>query len=334
MTDVSDTIELTGRSLSHIDDVLVDVQTRARSAVDAPLRLRFDNHWSSATSAVAILSNALLGTLGDAPLEIELADVDAERGLMSVGVASALNARAGRTVFSDSARGLDDERLAATWTPGAIADSAAMFAEAAADTETAPLFGPHHAVFFNPHLTAPDSGSGSVTFLVRRWLTRRLLKLHGGPRLTPQRRDFVGYVGFAVDQLVGNVREHAVTAGTPAPVCLVRTTIDDDDGRFEFSVLDTGPGMVKTLVPKLPEPLRDRPSRELLSDLLSGGLPGWGRGRGVGLARVCSDVTQWSDGQLLIATDTLRISAGNQPIAATEARFVMQGTVVSVALPL
>ena len=333
MARVNEAIEVTGESLSEIDAVLTDVQNRASALADTPLRLRFDNHWPTVESGVALLSNALLGTLGTTPLEIELADDAAGRGLMSIGIASALKARPGRTVFGPSATRLDDDRLIASWTPGAISASQAMFADEDSKAD-APLFGPYHAVFVNPHLTAPDTGSGSVTFLMRRWLTRRLLALHGGARLTSERRSMVDYVGFAVDQLVGNVREHAVRAQTSTPLCLLRAAVDRDEGRFDVSILDTGPGLVATLLPKLPEPQRAEPPGELLAKLLSGTLPGWGRGRGVGLARVCSDLGQWPEGTALIATGNLRVTVSRQPPITGDAHFPVQGTVASVALPL
>jgi len=302
-----------------------------RLQADPPLRLRFDNSWPRTGPGPALLAGALMGSFDDYPLDVDAADDAAVAGMRWFGVAAALQRRRGDNRYCRAASKLDDRALGVTWRPGISALTELLFAET--DQGEQGSVGPRHANFVNAHLAVTSSGTSDVTYLVRRWLTRRLLErfaedLHGLRRTVDQ-------VGTVVEQLVSNVREHAA-AGLPSGAdSLLRLALLDHPGRgaVSCSVIDTGPGIEATLVPKLSAQDRDRERASVLGALCQGQLRGWGRARGLGLAKV-TELVREAGGQLDVATEQRRVRVRDGQLVTETASFSLRGTVVSLTFPL
>jgi hypothetical protein len=245
----------------------------------------------------------------------------------SLGLASAISRRS----YSVQPERLHSSEWARTWTPGSRHFAEALFASPTeADAEFA-LSGPSFATFNDPHVTHPLEGSSSLSALVRRWLYRRL---EGEP--ARQLDQAVDQAGFFVSELVANVREHAVWDDRD-PVksqAWVRVWKQGEQPFFALCVSDSGPGIEKTLRDQLGE---DAPAGEkLFQDLLEGSLPGFGRARGIGLARCAEIVERTPDAAMLIATGPYRCHGGGKerrPSVASAAAEIL-GTLVVVTLPV
>lgn len=274
--------------------------------------------------AGAVFAGALMADLGRIPLRIRHEPDDTLlANVFRSGLAAALSSRGKATTFADPHSPLADALLGATWTPGTGAFRAAMFSTEP-DRPTG-LFGPSHAIFLNPHRTTTPPGPASITRIVRRWLGTRLAGASALERIAE--------VGFALDQLVVNITEHAVTEVTPAVSSLARIEIEANrDGEaawLHLAVLDTGAGITNTLRGKLPDSPADV---ELLPALLEGRLPQWGRARGIGLSRL-AQLIQDASGSMFLAVEGTSVSVEDGitafPDAATAA-----GSVISLRLPL
>jgi hypothetical protein len=310
-------ITLDGDAVGRIDEALAGL-----SAVNDDLKLNFGNHWPEDGHEVALLAAALIGSLRDRQVTINVNDPDAIESLLRVGLATALSRRAsGRTTFEPAASGLDRPHLGAIWTSGSRATTEAMFG--AHDPMPPGPFGRRYATFVNPHLSSGAEGHPDVVFFVLRWLTRRL----GEALPDPSVDTLVATVGACLDELIGNVQEHAAAERSPRIDCLVRVSITPAN-RVRCSVIDNGLGIVESLAPKV----RQQPANILVS-LIEGQLPGWGAGRGVGLTRV-RQLTREARGRLVIATDCNRVLADpDEQARVTEAPFRLRGTLIDLDLP-
>ena len=311
-------LALDGPSVESIEETLTGV-----SNVDDDLKLNFGNHWPEDGHEVALLAAALIGSLRDRKVTVDVVDDDAVESLLRVGLATALSRRArDRTTFAHAARALSRPDLGAVWTSGSRAATEALFAEQ--DPAGAGAFGRRYATFVNPQLSSGAEGHPDVVFLVRRWLTQRL----GEALAEPTVRALVAAVGASLDELIGNVQEHAACEKTPYPDCLVRVSVTPDDG-IRCSVIDNGVGIAASLATKVTGDGSDDP----LVRLIEGQLPGWDAGRGVGLTRVRQIVGEVG-GRLLIATDHMRLVAtAGESARATDASFALRGTLVDLTLP-
>lgn len=301
-------------ALESIDETLHRLQT---ADLDDALRLRFDNHWAADGQPPALLGAALMSTLADRDLTVDVVDEDAVSRLLRSGVASALWRRARTTVFTPDADALDEPGLGATWTVGSRAVVDALFADI--DPARPGAVGARHATFVNPHLSSSDDGPPDVVYLVTRWLTRRL---------GTAQANLISAVTDMLAELVANVHEHA-GAGRTGVASMLHVTIDADAVRC--SVSDTGVGICASLAGKLPgAPAPD----VLLGRLLAGELDRWHHGRGAGLARVITLVGEHG-GRLEVATQQLRAEATDvRSVTVGQAQFALHGTVVHCALPL
>ncbi len=301
----------------------IEATLAGASNVDDDLKLNFGNHWPEDRHEVALLAAALIGSLRERRVVVDVTDHDAIEGLLRVGLATALSRRASsRTTFATAARDLDRPNLAAVWTSGSRAATEALFA--VHDPATVGAFGRQYATFVNPHLSSGAEGHPDVVFLVRRWLTQRL----GDALPGPATQAIVATAGACLDELIGNVQEHAACAQTPYPDCLVRVSVTAGYG-VRFSVIDNGCGIASSLTSKV----ADDGGGDRLARLIEGELPGWDAGRGIGLThvrRLVSDV----NGTLLIATDHDRLTArANEQPVEIRAPFLLRGTLVDVDLP-
>ena len=289
-----------------------------------PLTLRLDLSSAPEAGASAVLAGALMTGLRTVPICIDHPDSSIPIGhVVRSGLATAFNARGKSTIFRDPDSPLRSPEWGSTWTPGLSAFRTAMFRD---DEDVAPaMFGSKHAVFINPHRTTTPPGPSSITRLIRRWLAHRLTEV-------PAADSLLIATSFAVDQLVVNVSEHAVTNETPSVTSVVRVEIDDLDPEpaITIAALDTGAGIAKTLRPKLDNPpLSDV---DLLTSLLGGGLPGWGRARGIGLARI-TQLVQEVGGAMQVQIQGASATVTNQ-LEVDTAPEILSGSVVALRLPL
>lgn len=296
-----------------------------RSSEANPLEVSLRLHDVPEPSLSAVFAGALMADLGHIPLRISHEpDETLLANVFRSGLAAALGSRGGPISFDDPGSPLNDAGLGATWTPGMSAFRAAMFG--AGPDLGAGLFGPSHAVFLNPHRTTTPPGPSSITRIVRRWL---------GTRLDGEgARERVADVGFAFDQLVVNVTEHAVTDSTPSVNSLARVEIESgpngEPASLHLAVLDTGAGIANTLRAKLADP---PPDVELLPALLQGGLEQWGRARGIGLSRLTQLVREAS-GSMFLAVEGTSVSVEGTTVTAFASASAAAGSVISLRLPL
>jgi histidine kinase/DNA gyrase B/HSP90-like ATPase len=310
-------VELDGGAVGDIESTLAKLLES-----DDELKLRFDNHWPEDSEKPALLTAALMGSLRDRQLTVDVVDQTAVEGLLRFGVATALWRRPReRTSFTEIAKDLDRPSLGTLWTSGSRAATEALFA--VGEGEHVGAFGRLYATFVNPHLSSTAEGHTDVVFLVRRWLTRRLAEIRSPDTIDP----IVETVGSALDELVANVQEHAAGATNPQPDCLVRLSIAAS-GRVRCTVIDTGVGIDESLRHKTES---NATPEERLRRLVAGEIPGWDGGRGVGLPRV-NQLVAACGGRLSIATGRLRLAAEpDGRLQAQNAAFALQGTVVDIA---
>lgn len=304
---------------------LVELRRLAgQSTEDDPLELTLELHSRPEPFSSALFAGALMADLGQIPLRVSHGpDQTLLANVFRSGLAAALSSRGGHTTFADPQSPLSAPELGATWTPGLRSFRAAMFGAAAGEEG---LFGPRHAIFLNPHRTTAPPGPASITRIVRRWLDARLPDSDSSEAR-------LGDIGFALDQLVVNVTEHAVTEETPSVSSLARLEIESEDEgdprALVLVVLDTGAGIANTLRSKLTDP---PPEADLLRALLAGELEQWGRARGIGLPRL-TQLVQEAGGTMFLATGETTVSVGDGN-DATAANPAVAGSIISLRLPL
>jgi Histidine kinase-, DNA gyrase B-, and HSP90-like ATPase len=302
--------------------------------------------------AGAILSNALVGTLGDLPLKVNVGDMRSD-WITTSGLAFALANRPGATFVRGRATPGDTPQWARPWRPGFIEPLRAMMPRGAGqlftpdqlgETSTPPdLYGPTYAAFVSPHLTRPTLQRHPLTTLLWPWLDRLIPRqAYAGADQQP-RRDWVAGVGRIVDEIVGNICEHAFSEDAGSVHSLVQVSVTRGGGersanRLHLCIQDSGRGIPATARPKLNPALNaELEETQLISRLLEGTLAPWGRGRGQGLPAV-ADVARRLKGHLRLATKTTRATIDGESrdnaARASRQRFRIDGTVVTVTLPV
>jgi hypothetical protein len=303
-------------------------------------------------SAGAILSNALLGTLGQRPLTVLLAGGESD-WMTTSGLAFALANRPGPTTVLDGEDAAPLLGWRRDWRPGHVeplrsmmpAGNGELFApEELGETSSLPdLFGSSFAAFVNPHLTQPQLQRHPLTTLLWPWLDKLLPNPQERPIEHGARGAWVGDVGGVVDEVLGNVCEHARRRDGERVFSLVQVSVTRGGGqrssnRLHLCVQDTGPGIPATARPKVPPSLAAAMSeQQLVAKLIEGTLQPWGRGRGQGLPRV-ADICRRLQGTLRVATKTTRAvieaQAENCAVRTHQAAFCLNGTVVTLTLPV
>lgn len=289
--------------------------------------LRFTNHWADDDESPALLAAALLGSLATKKVSVDAVDEDAVDGLLRFGVATALARRSeGLTEFVGLAKRLDPSQLRLLWTPASPASTEALFADRLESDEAAE-YGPLNATFVNPHLSSAEDGNPDVVFLIRRWLTKRLLECELS---RSEVLALVDATAVPIDEAMRNVSEHAASPERPSPNCLLRLSLESTE-RIRCSILDTGMGLSKSLEDKKIEP--ELGPGERICRLLGGSIPNWDAGRGTGLA-YAAKLIKGAGGRLTVATDNFRIRRLGEDCAQNGDGFELQGTVIDFTVPI
>jgi len=303
-------------------------------------------------SASALLGNALLGTFGPRPLELRVPDGDAD-WMTASALTFALANRTGMTqVNGQPANWLRDSDWARDWRPGHDEPSRALYLkdamelfdpEVVGETALRPdLFGSKFAAFVNPHLTYPAIQHHPVTTVLWPWLDRLVPEERVLSTTHDRRARWMADVGRFIDEMVGNVSEHARGDRPSRLFSLVQVFVtrggSGSSNRLHLSVQDTGVGIPNTARRKLKRQLAASiTDDQLVAKLLEGSLFPWGRGRGQGLPRVV-DICRQHRGTLRIATKTTRATLGSQEgdtaVTTGAAPFKLDGTVVTLSLPV
>lgn len=339
----------------NVDALLAEMASRLSVDPDATLELDWSHVSRLEGSAGAVLATALLGTLGRAPLRVKVQPRAAtQHWLLTSGLAFALANRLGDTAVD----GLRHEELATwrrTWMPGTEAAWNQLFGpphpatlfgpEEIGESPLAPdLFGPHHAAFTNPHRQGSAVGRDTaVSRIVWPWLDRLLPNDGRRPRRSTRRTEYIQDVGILIDELLSNVAEHGTSLGFgPSIHSLVQILVTRGGGarsfdRLRLSVWDTGAGIASTARTKLASAgAAEMTDETLLMQLFSGNLPGWLRGRGMGLPEVADICRRTAGANLFVATGPVRLATTGRraELQPTGQGFPIQGSVVTAVLPL
>jgi hypothetical protein len=334
---------------ANVESVL-EMWRREADRGGEPLRIDLAKVGSVERLAGGVLSTALLGSLGDAAVQVELPSGHRRaEWLWASGLAFALANRLGPTYLSGtSAADHTDLRawrerwrpgMEETWREMLAVSQVSLFSPAEiGESSLAPdLFGPTYAAFVDPHLNQlEDDGQHPITTVVWPWLDRLLPgKLNG--ESPNARRGFIRDVGEFVTETLLNVADHAVgyEQRRVRSLAQVAVTTGGHGAKLYLSVQDTGPGILTTARPKLADTLWANAADEaLMTDLLEGKLPPWGRGRGIGLPEVTATARK-RRGQMTIATGRTRCRFGPAgAIVATTGGFDLHGSVVAVMFPI
>lgn len=335
---------LTELRADSAEETLFALQRAYEVAPENPLDIDLTSIRRWERLAGSLLSNMLIGTLGDAALVLSLPTGERLDWLTASGLAFAVANRHGSSVLSGPvAREADRWRL--PWSTAAAGywrkmhEMPTLFPpDAASETTVLPdLLGRNYAAFVDAHLSPIPSGpSHPLTDVVWPWLDR-LLPRHRDRRRRQTRDGFIDDVGRIVAETVGNVREHAARGVRPLH-SLVQLAMTRGGGvdRLHLIVQDNGPGIAATARPKI-----DRARSAALADhqllfkLCDGSLAPWGRARGEGLPVVREKCLRLG-GTMQVWTKTTRVGAavGVPPLTSGDGLTRFDGTVIGISLPM
>jgi Histidine kinase-, DNA gyrase B-, and HSP90-like ATPase len=324
-----------------VDELLAAWQHAPELTIDLSTLGRFER------VAGAIVANALLGSLGERPLQINLPKH--RDPLEAAGIAFALANRAGPTDVQPASRRPDPDVWCRAWTPASqlplfsADEPVALFPPSAVgESEIEPDYiGRSFAAFIDPHI-ASSAGSQKhpVAGALWPWLDRLLPRTATGWSLAAERRRrFIVDVGRLLSELILNVSEHAQRPASRLHSLVQVSFTHGGRGSFDrlyLTVQDTGAGIASTARPKLdPRVAAALDDHQIVFKLFDGSLPPWDQGRGLGLPKVAELVHRHA-GQLWAATGTTRLRAGrNSPrLVSGPAPFRLDGTVVVAMLQL
>lgn len=321
--------DLSVESIDHQLGQLRDLNVIGPLRCDHTVRLDFRLDHDPDPVASSVFAQAMLGVRHDMVFVVQLPEKgEMLRSLVRSGVASALASRGEHVRWEHTSDPFPVHDLWHTWTPGAHESMAPMFAP---EEHSDSLFGPNHAVFINPHLTSDPYGNASITPLVRRWLTQVV-----APSLGDEEQDrFIAGPVFAIDELVHNVREHAIMPFNHSlvdSVVALEVRMHGEQRDLRVTVLDTGAGVIPTLRPKLMVPQDQLSDGDLLEELLCGNLPGWDRGRGFGLSTISARALAEEGASLHLWTGDTRVRIDTKVEVGAAAEVT--GTVINAFFPL
>lgn len=348
------------------DRYLHELVERHEADREAPLELDWDglrplleHEWWS-----KVLVNTLLRDLADATLQFEPPDEEALEAALRAALPFALVNRAGALELEDGAEA--EALLCSTvwrrsWTPGTRPAWVALLGESPEDLLQLPisngngaawhphsngnghangaskiehLFGDGRAIFVNPHRSGRTGSSESIFPLVACWLANAIDEQVSDGRRKRSREALLNALDTIFEELIQNIRGHAVSRGGEPVFSLVKVILDNESATVRIGVQDTGPGILTTVRLKLREP--EPPSDEdLLPKLFRGELPSSGRARGIGLPKVWS-VCQELGAELTVASGLGRLCSqrDGDELCGEAGEFAAPGVAISLTLPL
>jgi hypothetical protein len=332
---------------SLVEDLLLEMQSR-KGSLELDLR-KLD---TIERAAGAILSNALVGSLGARPLKVFLGGANRD-WMTTSGLAFAVANRSGDTAVVSESGQPPWAEWRRDWRPGQIEPLKAMMATPAEELfapeqlgETAVMpdrFASSFAAFINPHLTQPELQRHPLTTLLWPWLDRLLPSSQKHSIDREARAAWVADVGSVIDEVLCNICEHARWNDGRRVLSLVQVSATRGGGRrssnrVHLCVQDNGPGIPATARPKISfVKLSGMSEQQIVACLLEGTLSPWGRARGQGLPRVV-DICRRLEGTLRVATKTTRAvvdaHSSNHAVHTSQAGFRLDGTVVTLTLPV
>lgn len=313
-------IALENLNRQNLAMTLEDLRSKGGDATPSnPVHLALNFRVDPDPIASAVVSSALVGSLGTIPISVSSA-ASAVGAVIRSGLATALHARRAPTLFESGNGDLGSPGLGSTWTPASKRALNALFAEL--PPQAPGLFGPKHALFINPHRTTGRFGPDRLTALVRRWLFQRF-----GADLS-----VLDEVAFALDQLITNVDQHAVVDEQPSVMSQVNISVDPDERRLVALIVDSGPGVPTTLRRKDDGSFPDS-DEDLVRDLLLGELSNWGRARGVGLSRLSERIGAFG-GELTLLSGGTSAHVRVEDVETETLPLQPGGTVFEISLPL
>lgn len=298
---------------------------------DGPALLDLTNVGEVDLFAGSLLANVLLRAWRDHEISVSVPQNHAAlAAIASSGLGFAL-ASLKHAQMSPEGTLLASPRMSASWTPGSRAPWDLMFGEAPADDGAAEvlLYRPEQAAFANVHRTNRPPDGNPITRLLRLWLQAAT-----GEASLNGLGAAIDTASFFIDELVDNVRSHAVVGRPGGIESLLAVRLDGQAEQIlQVTVMDTGLGVAATLRDKLGAHAPDGDD-QLLRDLLAGNLPGWGRGRGVGLAALVARCANVDGASLSLRTAEWHATADGAGVDVDERSVVIHGTLVTARLPL
>jgi len=323
-----------------VDEHLRQLERMTRAFPDSQISLDWKHLSSVDPVAGAVIGTALLGSFADNWLVIELPSGSEQRkSLNRTGLTFALANRNRERTSLEGSR-LDELDLgfwSRSWsrTADLIPVDGTLFGPEATGEEVVDrLEATQFAAFVNPHLSGSGDRTAATTLRARSWLTG--LRPSWRRQLASEPvQGFLEGVNSVINELVENVREHAVLRGAEGgpTSSLLKLALSKD--LLYVTVQDNGPGIAVTARPKV-ESVRPaysgKADGEIVADLVSGLVPGWGVARGSGLAKVGAAVKA-HEGALSIFTRRVRLTSRDS-YSPREVDFDLLGTVLIVTLRL
>jgi hypothetical protein len=322
-----------------VDEHLRKLERLSRAFPDEPVELDWKHLATVDPGAGAIVATALLGSFADRRLVISLPEGEGQlEKLARVGLTFAI---ANRARSLTELHGVDPEQLdlhfwSRSWsrTADLTPVQETLFTPSEIGEEEVDLESAQFAAFVNPHLAGSGDTRTPAALRARPWLTRLLPEWRD--RLSDRPiRSFLTDVNTIVSELVENVGEHAlVRVDRCAPTTsLLKLALTGR--RLYVTVQDNGPGIGPTARPKVElvaPSYAEKTDSEIIADLISGLIPGWGLSRGSGLAKVHKAVTA-QEGSLRLISRKVRV-ATDDGLTPNEADFDLGGTVLIATLRL
>lgn len=277
--------------------------------------------------AGALLSNVLLTDLSSVPLEVIPPRRLPVEKILSSSLGFAFAHRAGALTVKDVRE--QDLRLEQWRLPYTPARHSLPFDDALDVPEPSYVL-TAQAAFVNPHEAARRPHRNDVPSRIQSWLHHLL------PPRALEPPQFLQDLHNLTYELVDNVAEHADAGHTGVKsivqVSLARGNAADVRDRIWVLVMDTGPGILATAIPKLlptARPVSQEERLSFLSKLFSEDAPTVGRARGLGLPRVAAICRRWQGARLEVVTDDCRLSIEGDNVSPRMSTLHVQGTMVT-----
>lgn len=274
--------------------------------------------------AGAIVSSALIGSLGESPVRVRLPDSPHARleVLSRSGLLFALTHRPG-PVEHDGGR--DFARVLQTWRGAAAYMQLSWDAsKSIGGRET----GPRSHAWTNLHRGMLNYSGDKFGGSLKAWLELDVLQSRAKRLAEPLLED----ISFVSSEILENIIEHASGETSLAHATITEGGTGSHD-RLYLAMQDNGRGIESTARPKLVSSEVGLPGAQLLKALVEGTLATFPASRGRGLPTIWQIVRR-NDAAMHVVTGNLRITGkSGRLISGTSAGFV-EGTTLVLMFPL